>query len=93
MDGKKFGVLPALYLLALQTNSLAGLQPIDLTCENVKDPISIDVKTPRFGWVMVSSLRNQQQSAYELIVCDNIVDIKAGKGNTWSSGMECPCNF
>ena len=62
------------------------LQPATLTCEYVENPLGIDTKIPRLSWAFKSTERNQFQSAYELIVGDNIKDIKQAKGNVWSTG-------
>lgn len=57
-----------------------------LTCEYIQNPLGIDSPHPRLSWTLVSSGRNQKQSAYELIVSDNILDIHNLKGNIWSTG-------
>jgi alpha-L-rhamnosidase len=44
------------------------------------------MKSPRLSWRIKSDKRNQQQTAYELIVSDNANDIKNTKGNIWSTG-------
>jgi alpha-L-rhamnosidase len=47
----------------------AGPQPpYNLRCEYLKDPMGIDVKKPRFFWVLQHSDRGHKQSAYQLIV-------------------------
>jgi alpha-L-rhamnosidase len=51
------------------SNLFAGPQPpCDLRCEYLKNPLGIDVKKPRFFWVLQHSERGQKQSAYQLIV-------------------------
>lgn len=70
----------------------SGLIPTELTCEYLKDPLGIDVKTPRFSWVVDSRLRNQQQAAYELIVASNQADIGKQKGNIWTTGKVTSSN-
>ena len=57
------------------------------TCEYRENPLGIDITQPRFSWTLASSKRNQLQTAYEIIVSDNLDDIKADKGNTWYSGI------
>lgn len=56
------------------------------TCEYIKNPLGIDIPSPRFTWNLASTTRNQIQTAYEIIVSDNAKDIKANKGNMWTSG-------
>lgn len=41
-----------------------------LKVEYQETPLGMDVKKPRFSWQMVSSKRNQSQSAYQIIVTD-----------------------
>ncbi|MEP7142383.1 MAG: family 78 glycoside hydrolase catalytic domain [Ferruginibacter sp.] len=75
-----FCLLLVLHCIALP------LQPATLTCEYLDDPLGIDTKVPRFGWTFNSIERNQFQSAYEIIVSDNLKQARQGKGNSWSSG-------
>src|SRR5215216_3901271 len=63
-----------------------SLQPANLTCEYIENPLGIDTKIPRLSWTLKSTERYQVQLAYELIVSDNIKDIQQGKGNVWSTG-------
>ncbi|MEO6638990.1 MAG: hypothetical protein ABIN25_11985, partial [Ginsengibacter sp.] len=64
----------------------APLQPKGLTCEYIQNPLGIDGKQPRFTWNFISGGRNQMQSAYELIVSDNLKSIQQSVGNMWSAG-------
>lgn len=57
-----------------------------LTCEYIVNPLGIEVLNPRLSWTLLSMIRNQQQTAYELIVSDNIKDIKQIKGSAWRTG-------
>ncbi len=75
---------PIVFVLLLCTSSLlAQLQPDKLTSENAENPIGIDALQPRFSWTFISLGRNQNQSAYELIVADNP---EFNSGIQWSSG-------
>jgi alpha-L-rhamnosidase len=62
------------------------LQPVHLLCEYLENPLSIDIPNPGFSWQLTATARNQYQSAYELIVSDNLKDIQQGRGNMWSPG-------
>ncbi|MES1217630.1 MAG: family 78 glycoside hydrolase catalytic domain, partial [Bacteroidota bacterium] len=62
------------------------LQPVQLTCEYITNPLSIETRKPRFNWLFESKERNQVQTAYEIIVSDNATDIQQGKGNLWQPG-------
>jgi alpha-L-rhamnosidase len=63
----------------------AALQPGQLTCEYLYNPLGIDTKLPRFSWTLQSTGRNQYQSAYEIIVSDDLKRIQAGTGTHWST--------
>ena len=81
-------LLLILVFIAAAFNSRANppLQPLKLTCEYTENPLGIDTKTPRFSWTLAGSERNQWQSAYGIIVSDNLKDISNATGNAWTSG-------
>jgi len=70
----------------LAVSSIAQLMPVNLTCEYLKEPLGIDIRTPRFSWQFTSTERNQYQASYELIVSDDIRQVESGLGSNWSSG-------
>ncbi|MEP7321157.1 MAG: family 78 glycoside hydrolase catalytic domain [Saprospiraceae bacterium] len=74
------------FFMGMRLLSNASVQPIKLTCEYLENPLGIDSKNPRLGWNMVSNQRNQSQSAYEILVADNLKDIQKQIGNIWSTG-------
>ncbi|HWK07433.1 MAG TPA: family 78 glycoside hydrolase catalytic domain [Puia sp.] len=59
-----------------------------LTCEYLVNPLGIDIAKPALSWQLVSEQRDQQQSAYTIIVSDNRADIDHLHGNTWTSGKK-----
>ncbi|WP_316767348.1 family 78 glycoside hydrolase catalytic domain [Pedobacter frigiditerrae] len=61
------------------------LKVIDLTCEYRTNPLGVDVAKPSLSWKLQSSQYNVIQSAYQIIVADNLVDLKNNKGNVWDS--------
>jgi alpha-L-rhamnosidase len=60
--------------------------PTNLRCEHLVDPIGVDVKTPRLGWIVESGGRNQKQSAYQIRVASSDVDPRQDRGGLWDSG-------
>ncbi len=63
------------------------LAPVDLKCERRSGPLGIDTPEPRFSWALESSLRNQKQTAYRIIVSE----VQAGQdlknaSIVWDSG-------
>ncbi|MBX3253202.1 MAG: family 78 glycoside hydrolase catalytic domain [Chitinophagaceae bacterium] len=79
-------LLCLLIFLAPVVSSGAPINPGKLTCEYIENPLGIGIREPRLSWTLVSDLRNQRQSAYELVVSDNIKDIQAAKGTIWATG-------
>jgi alpha-L-rhamnosidase len=80
-----------LAILILQLNVLYAVGKSEiktdrLTCEYMVNPLGIEVVKPRLSWTILSSIRNQKQTAYEVVVSDNIKDIKRMKGNIWQTG-------
>lgn len=62
------------------------MKPVGLTCEGLTNPLGIDIERPAFSWNFDSPRRNQRQVAYEVLVSDNLNDIKNNYGNVYSTG-------
>ena len=60
--------------------------PVNLRCEYLSDPLSIDAATPRLSWVPQSPRRGWMQSAYRVQVASSASDLAAGKADLWDSG-------
>lgn len=80
-------------ILAFSVNSLplafAGEETVyadKLQTEFLYDPIGIDVAKPRLSWNVLSDVRGQLQTAYQIIVSTNQQSIKDGQGEVWNSG-------
>ena len=70
-------------------SSVPGLiNPVNLRCEYRVDPIGINTSEPRFSWELSSDVRGQFQSAYEILVSDEMEDLANHKGNLWSTGRK-----
>jgi alpha-L-rhamnosidase len=83
---KKIVPLAIIGCLLLMTSHAAPLQPATLTCEYTSNPLGIDTRTPRFSWTLTGTERNQLQSAYEIIVSDQLQEVQQGEGTQWTSG-------
>jgi len=82
-------------ILLLVVMVLAGQQSLaskpalvfnKLTCEYVKNPMGLEVTHPRFSWTLTSDLRNQVQTAYEIIVSEEARITVHSNATVWSSG-------
>ena len=60
--------------------------PLSLKCEYLTDPMGIDVRQPRFSWVLQHSERGQIQSAYQALVASQADLLGQNKGDLWDSG-------
>ena len=58
----------------------------ELRCENLENPLGIDVTQPRLSWKLHSNERNQLQTAYEILVALSQKELAANKGDLWASG-------
>ncbi|MFY7889227.1 MAG: alpha-L-rhamnosidase, partial [Spirosomataceae bacterium] len=74
---KKLFLISLLSLLCLKTIAQLSLQ--NLKTENLRNPIGIESKQPRFSWQLVSPKKNVVQTAYELTV-------NQGNKTVWTSG-------
>src|SRR5690606_120901 len=48
-----------------------GLSPTQLRVEALTNPLGIEVKEPRLSWIVVSSIRGEHQTAYQILVADD----------------------
>ena len=69
--------------LATASEEITGPHPPDnLRCEYLENPIGIDVKKPRFSWMLKHSERGHTQTAFQLIVSS---DPLAEEADIWDS--------
>jgi alpha-L-rhamnosidase len=60
--------------------------PTNLKSEYLTDPPGIDVRQPRFGWVLAHSERGQVQTAYQVLVATRPEALARNEGDQWDSG-------
>lgn len=78
--------LKAVFILLINFQLFAQLSVSNLNCEHLNNPLGLDVTSPRFGWHLVSDIRNTKQIAYEIQVGldenmydENLLIWKSGK--------------
>jgi alpha-L-rhamnosidase len=59
---------------------------VDLRVEYRNNPIGIDIEKPRFSWEMVSSIRGQKQTAYQVLVASSPERLTPNSADVWNSG-------
>ena len=74
-----------LLLMMLQIHAGITTKPVKLSCENVNNPLGIDKRQPHFGWQIATDSRSVMQSAYRILVADNLKDLLENYGNVWDS--------
>lgn len=66
--------------------SSAQINIESMLTESLENPIGLDVRQPRFSWVLSSERRNTMQTAYEIRVAGSERDLKRGRNLSWESG-------
>jgi alpha-L-rhamnosidase len=61
------------------------LEIVKLLCNHTENPTVSNISGLNFSWQLQSALRNQSQSAYRILVADNLDDVKNLKGKIWDS--------
>ena len=57
-----------------------------LTCEFAENPLGVESFNPRFGWVLLSDVKGDKQTAYEIKVASSPDLLKTGEADYWNSG-------
>ena len=80
--------LACLFLLAPMWASASDVQPADLRCEHLSDPVGIDVTLPRLSWRMqdAAHVRGRKQTAYRVLVASSKPQLDKDQGDLWDSG-------
>ena len=63
-----------------------NVQPVNLQCEYLKNPIGLDASAPRLMWQMDDNRNGAFQSAYHVLVGTDSVQVASGQGNFWDTG-------
>jgi alpha-L-rhamnosidase len=66
----------------------AAINPVQLTCEYLVNPMVVDMLHPRLSWINLSenNERGQVQTAWEIRVSGSKEKLIAGNADLWSSG-------
>ena len=69
--------------------SAGSLQPTDLRCESLREPVGIEAWLPRLSWVLEAEsprARGLSQTAYRVLVASSRKHLDAEQGDLWDSG-------
>lgn len=81
----KFIYLFILSLLLSATLFSQKMEIANLSCDNRLEPLGVESKIPAFGWQIKINANGILQTAYRIIVSDNLLDIDRNAGNMWDS--------
>lgn len=80
-------IIPFILFCLFISNSIKSVEIEDLRCENLKNPLAIDNRSPHFSWKLTSKENGTRQIAYQIIVAsDSVTLAKKSKGDIWDSG-------
>lgn len=63
------------------------LEVTNLRTEYKTNPLGLDLKAPRFSWELLAADRNVSQTAYHILVSDNLSLLDKNIGNVWDSKL------
>ncbi|MDD3037062.1 glycoside hydrolase family 78 protein [Bacteroides sp.] len=88
---KQFILCTALALSVLQVASAQKqdvCKPVNLICDYLVKPLGIDNPNPRLSWMLDDSRKGARQTAYQVVVgCDSL-EVVNGKGEAWDTGKK-----
>jgi alpha-L-rhamnosidase len=64
----------------------ADVEPKNLRCEYLVNPLGIDAPQPRLSWILDSGRRGEKQTAYQVLVASTLKLLEQDQGDLWDSG-------
>jgi Alpha-L-rhamnosidase N-terminal domain./Bacterial alpha-L-rhamnosidase. len=81
----------AALLLTFAPAVRADIQPAQLRCEYLSEPLAVEEARPRLFWQLRGTGRGERQSAYQILVASSREKLAAGEADLWDSGrVESP---
>ncbi len=75
-----------LFGLAYIKGTGSPAKAVHLRCENLENPLGIDIARPLLSWQMQDERRNAKQGAYRILVGTAADNVTHEKGDIWDSG-------
>jgi len=72
--------------LPATVTAAAAVEVTQLRCEQLVDPLGIDVTQPRLSWQLAAAKRGTAQTAYEILVASSEAKLAPGSADLWASG-------
>ncbi len=67
-------------------SGFAATEVVNLRCENLDNPAGIDATQPRLSWNLISTLRDQKQTAFQVLAASSESKLAQNTGDLWDSG-------
>jgi len=80
-------LLSGLCVAPFWASAAGSCNPSKLQCENLYDPLGIDVTTPRLSWQLTSSQQGDEQTKFQILVSSNVKLLSKDQGDLWDSGV------
>jgi alpha-L-rhamnosidase len=91
MDRNQLAVALLVIVCALSASMACAvgsghLRPRDLRCEYLRDPLGVEERSPRLGWIVESDRRAESVSGYRILVASSLERLSHDEGDLWDSG-------
>lgn len=63
----------------------AAPKPVSLRCEYLVNPLGVDAMHPRLTWMLDDDRQGARQTAYQIFVGTDSLDVARGKANMWTT--------
>ena len=80
-------LLTTLFVGAVTCSASERLVPEYLRCEYQVDPLGIDEISPRLSWRVSSTVRDEKQTAWRILVSSSKERLEINTGDLWDSGI------
>jgi alpha-L-rhamnosidase len=81
-----FHALLMLTVSIATSHATADIRVTNPRCENLANPLGVDVTEPRLSWVLTSDQRGQKQTAYRVLVASSPDELDKDLGDLWDTG-------
>ena len=79
-------LLLSLLLHSCSNQTKEKMEIAELDCQYCINPLGIDSQNPDLSWILKSSGRDQKQTAYQILVAEDSLNLAKDTADTWNSG-------
>ena len=88
---KQLIISAGLLLFSLQaalSQEPINCKPVHLACDHLVAPLGVDNSTPRLSWQLRDKRQGARQTAYQIIVGNDSLEVVNNQGKIWDSGKQ-----